>query len=133
MENYIYKLCSLLIINFFAGVYLALRNHFIANNSQINIRSIGQYSDNPNSALQCITDRKPCCFSRDPQLGWWYRPDGTLVHWNRSDVVIYGSRGDNGEVYLNRPNNVTLSSAGRFCCVVPDATDTNQTLCVTIG
>lgn len=118
---------------YFKGAYLALRNQFIANNTQINLRSIGLSSDNPSGALQCITDRKPCCFGQDPMLGWWYKPNGMVVHWNTSDEVLFGSRGDNGEVYLNRPNGVTRIPTGRFCCVIPDATDTNQTLCVIIG
>ena len=118
---------------YFKGAYLALQNQFIANNTQINLRSIGLSSDNPSGALQCITDKKPCCFGQDPMLGWWYKPNGMVVHWNTSDMVLFGSRGDNGEVYLNHPNGVTMIPTGRFCCVIPDATDTNQTLCVIIG
>jgi hypothetical protein len=117
----------------FAGVYLALRNQFIANNTQINIRGIGLSSDNPNGALQCITDRKPCCFSQEPRHGWWYQPDGMLVHLNTYTSGVALHRGDNGEVYLNRPSSASVSPTGRFCCVVPDATNTNQTLCVIIG
>lgn len=122
----------LLIINF-AGVYLALRNQFIANNTQINTRSVGLSSDNPDGAVQCITDRKPCCFSQDPRLGWWYQPDGLLVHWNTSGVVFHRNREDNGEVYLYRSSGATMTPTGQFCCVVPDATNRNQTLCVIIG
>ena len=123
-------------IIYFAGVYLALRKHFIANNTQINIRSIGQYSDNPNSALQCITDRKPCCFN--PKYGEWYLPNGTLVpsRGNRSDseMVFYRSRGDNGQVFLNRiTNDIDNITTGQFCCEVPDTTGVNHTLCVLIG
>ena len=50
-----------------------------------------------------------------------------------SDTVFFRNRGDNGEVYLNRPNNASLTQTGRFCCEVPDATGNNQTLCVIIG
>ena len=50
-----------------------------------------------------------------------------------SDMAFFRSRGDNGEVYLNRPNNASLFQTGQFCCEVPDATNTNQTLCVIIG
>ena len=47
---------------FFSGVYLALRGVHITNNSNINISSIGQTSDNPNGALQCaVTDNPRCC------------------------------------------------------------------------
>ena len=56
-----------------------------------------------------------------------------LVNWNESGVVFYSNREDNGEVYLNRLSGVTISPTGQFCCEVPDATNTNQTLCVIIG
>ena len=125
-------------IIYFAGVYLALRNHFIANNSQINIRSIGQYSDNPNSALQCITDRKPCCYNPRSRYGEWYLPTGTLVprrgYRPDSEMEFYRNRGDNGQVFLNRITNDTDNIiTGQFCCEVPDTTGVNHTLCVLIG
>ena len=105
---------------------------FIANNSNINIRSIGQSSDNPNGALQCITDRIPCCLSQNARLGEWYLPNKELVQGTASTVKFYRSRGDNGEVSLNRPSDI-LSPFGLYCCEVPDATDASQTLCVNIG
>ena len=123
---------------YFAGVYLALRNQlFIANNTQINIRSIGLSSDNPNGALQCITDRKHCCYDLSHRHGEWYLPNGMVVHhqWD-GDVGFYRNRGDNGRVYLNHPtinDTTTMSPTGRFCCEVPDATGVNQTICALIG
>jgi hypothetical protein len=114
-----------------SGVYVALRGAHITNNSNINIRSIGQSSDNPNGALQCITDQLLCC-NRNPRRGEWYQPNGALVQGTTSTTAFYRTRGDNGEVSLNRPSGVE-SPTGRFCCEVPDATNTNQTLCVFIG
>ena len=111
-----------------SGVYLVLRGVFIANNSNSNIRDIG---DSPNGVLQCITDKIPCC-SQNPRRGEWYLPNGALVQGTESSTVFYRNRGDSGEVSLNRPTNVT-SPTGQFCCEVPDVTDTNQTLCVNIG
>ena len=90
-------------------------------------------SDDANNALQCITDEKPCCFSQNPQHGEWYLPNGMLVQGTTSDTAFFRSRGDNGEVYLNRPNNGSLPQTGRFCCEVPDATGSNQALCAIIG
>ena len=103
----------------------------IANNSQVNTRNIGQSSDSPNGALQCITDKTPCC-SQSPRLGEWYLPNGALVQGTTSTTAFYRNREDSGEVSLNRPSDV-MSPTGQFCCEVPDATDTNQTLCVNIG
>ena len=116
-----------------SDVYLALRGVFIANNSQVNIRSIGQSSDSPNGALQCITDRIPCCFSQSSRHGEWYLPNrAALVQGTTSTTAFYRSRGDNGDVSLNRPSDV-MSPNGKYCCEVSDATDTNQILCVNIG
>ena len=115
-----------------SGVYLALRGVFIANNSHINIRNIGQSSDSPNGALQCITDRMPCCSIVPNRFGQWYLPDGHLVPVFTLTTAFYRSRGDNGDVTLNRPSDV-MSPTGQFCCAVPDATDIDQTLCVNIG
>ena len=115
-----------------SGVYLALRDVHINNNSYINIRNIGQSSDNPNGAAKCITDNVHCCLSQNPQLGEWYQPNGALVQGTTSTTAFYRTRGDNGAVSLNRPSGVE-SPTGQFCCEVPDATNTNQTLCVYIG
>ena len=111
--------------NYFAGVYLALRGHFIANNSNINIRSIGQYSD----ALLCITDKssEPDCTFRD-----WYFPNGDLVLEYSSYYFKRGGNINSAAVSLNRYHNV-ISPTGQFCCKVPDATYIIQTLCVIIG
>ena len=114
-----------------SGVYFALRGVHITNNSNINIRNIGQSSDNPNDALQCITDNLRCC-SGDPRCGEWYQPNGALVQGTTSTTAFYRSRGDNGNVSLNRPSDVE-SPTGLFCCEVPDAASNNQTLCVNIG
>ena len=111
------------------GVYLWLRNQFIDQNRILNFTEIGEI---PDSALQCITDRNPCCRNQPATLGEWYLPNGALVQGSTSTTQFYRSRGDNGEVFLNRPSD-TMSPAGRFCCEVPDATDNNQTVCVNIG
>ena len=55
-------------------------------------------ADDPNNALQCITDEKPCCFSQNPQHGEWYLPNVMLVQGTTSDTAFFRSRGDNGEV-----------------------------------
>ena len=115
----------------FSGVYLALRGVHITNNSNIIARNIGQTSDNPNGALQCITDKLRCC-SQNPRLGEWYLPNRELVQGSASTVAFYRNRGNNGEVFLNRPSGVG-SPTGLFCCEVPDAISTNQTLCVIVG
>ena len=117
-------------------MYLVLSGRFIANNSQINIRSIGQSSDNPNSALQCISDRTDSCCSGHERPREWYlqNRNGTVIKSgiHNSTTTFYQSRGDNGEVFLNRPSNAT-SPTGQFCCEIADAANRLQTLCVIIG
>ena len=70
--------------------------------------------------------------SQNPRFGEWYQPNGELVRGTTSTTTFYRTRGDNGEVFLNRASGIE-SPTGLFCCEVPDATDTNQTLCVNIG
>ena len=101
-----------------SGVYLALRGVFIANNSQVNIRIIGQSSDSPIGALQCITDRIPCCATPPNRRGEWYLPNGALVQGTASTTVFYRNRGDNGEVSLNRHSDVIhTESLSDVCCI----------------
>ena len=64
--------------------------------------------------------------------GEWYQPNGELVHGGTLNTVFYRNRGNNGEVSLNRPNDV-MSPTGRFCCEVANAAGTNLTLYVNIG
>ena len=118
-----------------SGIYLWLSGQFIANESSVPINSIGIFDKNTNdpiAALQCITDRNPCCASQNPRLGEWYLPSGEIVQERTSITEFYRNRGDNGGVFLNRPS-VTMSPAGQFCCEVADATSRNQTVCVNIG
>ena len=121
----------MLVLTYSSGVYLALRNVYITNNSNVNIRSIDNTSDNINGALQCITDNLRCC-SQNPGFGERYQPNRTLVQGTTSTTAFYRSRERNREVSLNRPSGVA-SPTGRFCCAVPDVTSTRQTLCVNTG
>ena len=63
-NNIIIHTCIYIIIIFCIGVYLSLKGSVYANNSVIIITEIGAESDPDtatNEALQCITDRRPCC------------------------------------------------------------------------
>ena len=108
------------------GVHLALRGHFIANNSHVNIRSIGQHS---NRALQCITDKSPSgC-----RHGEWLFPNGDGIAYHGSSFYRRGGDMHNTRVMsLNRPPNV-MTPTGQFCCKMLDATFILQTHCVIIG
>ena len=117
------------------GVYLSLRGRHRANNSVVLMAEIGEtvvYAEAAqNNGLQCISDRMPCCrFSY--RVGEWLFPNGTQVNPYYTSK-FYRNRGyDDGTVNLNRPNT-TFSPAGQFCCVLPNALDVFQTLCVYIG
>ena len=116
------------------GVYLSLRGVVYANSSVISITEIGETDrDNPsamNNALQCITDRKSCCRSGS-RAGEWLFPNRTMVSVSGS---FYRNRGpDDGTVNLNRDNTNVMSPTGLFCCVLPDVTNINQTVCADIS
>ena len=99
------------------------------NNSIIPITDIGE----GDSALQCITDRMPCCGSAGNRIGQWLFPDTRNVPDQSSTSSFFQSRGNSdGTVNLNRNDDV-MEPIGLFCCVVPDATGTNQMPCVNVG
>ncbi len=108
------------------GVHLLLNGARYVNNSEILIFEIGQ----DNEALQCVTNKIPCC--RTTRTGQWYYPNGTQVSVKGHSHFFYRDRGNNGTVNLNRFNENITSPTGQFCCVVPDSNDTNQALCVSI-
>ena len=114
-------------------VYLSLKGVVYPNNSVILITEIEQTNTTSNNGLQCITDRRPCCAS-PPRAGEWFFPDnGGMVPNRVSATTFYRNRGDDGTVNLNRLNNDVMMPTGRFCCVVPDATGVNKTLCAIVG
>ena len=68
------------------------------------------------------------------RFGNWYFPDGTTTVPNQSGATsFYRNRGDDGTVNLNRLNAGVMSPTGQFCCVVPDTTGVDQTVCADIG
>ena len=103
------------------------------NNSVILITEVGKTDTSVMNGLQCITDKRPCC-SKPNRTGEWYFPgDGGMVPKLMNAKTFYRNRGDNGAVNLNRLNDSVTMPTGRFCCEIPDATDSNVTLCATIG
>ena len=118
------------------GIYFSFGERFYVNNSIVPITDITN-SVNPvpdaNHVLQCITDRKPCCYTSPNRFGEWYFPDGTQVPVQGNSVTFYRNRGDDGAVNLNRVSYTIMSPTGLFCCVVPDATGVTQKLCANIG
>ena len=99
-----------------------------ANNSLIIVTDIEEGGD----SMKCLTDRRPCC--RRPGIGEWYFPNGTAVPIPYAAATsFYRLRSSEGYVYLNRLNSDITHPVGRFCCVVPDALDVIQTLCINIS
>ena len=115
------------------GVYLSFNGTVYADKSVIQITDIGE--TDPNFGVQCITDRMPCC--RNPQFsaGEWLFPNGSNIPTQESATVFYRDRGNDGSVILNIVSSDTALPllTGLFCCVVPDATDTTQTVCTDIS
>ena len=103
------------------------------NNSVILITEIEQTNDTSNNGLQCITDRRPCCASVGARAGDWFFPNESVVPVQYFTTTFYRNRSDDGTVNLNRLSSDVMMPTGRFCCVVPDATSTDVTLCVLIG
>lgn len=125
--------------NLTVGVYLSLGRRFYRNNSVIPI--IDVIGDGnlvlSDFALQCTTDRRPCCYHPSNRHGEWYFPDGKQIpNYNNakaSNLPFFRNRGDGGTVHLNRVRNSIMSPTGKFCCKVPDAIGVYQTLCAILS
>ena len=116
-------------------MYFSLNEMIFGNNSIISISDIG--NDQNNGALQCITDRKPCC-RNGSDVGEWYFPfpNGSKVPIRFEAETFYRNRGfSDGAVNLHRLNSTVMSPTGLFCCQVPDANNEleMQLLCTYIG
>ena len=115
------------------GIFLSL-NNVPYMNSVIPITVIGETNTTSNTGLQCLTDRRPCCAFPIRQ-GDWFFPDGVAAVPGplQSPTTFYRTRGDDGTVNLNRLSANVMTPTGQFCCMVRDAADTVQTVCVDIG
>ena len=115
------------------GVYISFNGTVHADKSDIQITDIGEAA--PYAGIQCITDRMPCCGNPQFSAGEWRFPNGSNIPTRESAAVFYRDRGDDGTVSLNilSSNTALPLLTGLFCCVVPDATDTTQTVCADIG
>ena len=120
-----------------SGVHLSLKGVVYLNNSFISITEIGQTDTSASpptiNGLQCVTDKRPCCSTRPNRFGEWLFPDGSIIPILGGATTFYRNRGDDGTVNLNRVNSDVMMPTGQFCCVVPDPTDFDQTLCVNTG
>ena len=93
-------------------------------------------NEHENNGLQCITDKPDCC--RVGRIGEWYFPDRTRVpilgYASNRATTFFRNRGDNdNSVNLNRVSSDVMSPTGQFCCMVPDSTNTDQTVCANIS
>ena len=118
------------------GIYLSLGGRIYSNNSIIPITDIigrGTSAVPSDNALQCITDKKPCCYEVPNRHGEWYYPDGSQILYQsyaiEADLPFFRNRGDDGTVNLNRVNSRIMFTTGKFCCVVPNSIGVYQTLC----
>ena len=106
----------------------------LPSNRVICVTDIGT-SELSHQYLVCTSDRMPCC--RDPpQYGEWKFPNGSqVIHIDdhKEAVAFHRNRDNIGHVNLYRVSSDITSPTGRFCCEIPDATDTNHTLCVDIS
>ena len=119
-------------------MYLSLGSTDITtNNTEINIRDIGEDYYDGLPSLTCHTDLKNCCRNRDTggQGGWgeWYYPFGTMVPNQAAGEGFYRVRNAPQVVRLaRRTANRPLSPTGSYCCLIP-TTRGNMTLCANLG
>ena len=111
-------------------MYFSLRSSYVNKNSNIPIIDIGEGDC---GALLCYTDLIECCRDNGTQLntqGQWIYPNGSTVGAMSDGQDFYVDRGSS-VVRLNRRRNAT-STTGMFCCVIPDATFRDKTICTNV-
>ena len=122
-----------MVLYHYPGKYLYFNGTVYANNSIILISKLVETGLEVahNQGLQCITDRKPCCRNN----GEWLFPNRTSVPIQDRARSFYKSSGNNGNVSLNllRSNKLLPLLTGTFCCIVPDANNLMDALCIEIS
>ena len=113
-------MCTNAAVLYAAGVHFSLRGTEIANNSFVDIDSIG--SDDT-GALLCHTDNPNCCNSteslNDSVIANWYFDNGTayeqITATDKSDTYFVSNRGEHVIKLLanHNPKN-TVSVTGDF-------------------
>lgn len=89
-------------------------------------------------ALICKTNKSDCCAAYHNRHGEWYYPSGSQVKTegaNRS-TLFYRDRTDDGEVRLNKRNNIMQVITGTYSCEIPESDDNcgiTQRLYVNLG
>ncbi len=116
------------------GVLIALGGRLYSNNSVVFIEDIGDDVRNntalfQGNALNCITDKTPCCESQGNVSGHWFFPNGSIVSTDSSNEVFI-SRGDNPAVKLKYQGGVF--EPGIYRCQVPDQQNVMQNVYVGI-
>ena len=91
--------------------------------------SIAEVGEGEN-ALICKTNKRDCCAVTDKRFGEFYYPNGVKVPIKRYGHGFYRNRGYR-EVRLNRKIKEGIQSpTGVYCCVVLDACEVEQKICI---
>ena len=114
---------------------MSLHGVDIANNSYVNVNDIGVED---HDALLCHTDNQNCCTNMIGQrrAGDWYSPNGTTVANMGYNVYMghssYFFRSRGTQTVLLRRESYP-SETGKFCCEVPNAYNSIQSICANVG
>ena len=129
---------------FIPGISLSLRGIPIANNSYVDVDSIGS---NENGALICCTDMTDCCTSTlspgGVEIGHWYTPGGDNLEALDIPIEPMASgmgemmpslviRGQSLVLLIQVVKLVTIVDLGQFYCEVPDAKGETQRVYVNL-
>ena len=108
------------------GINLLWKGVQYPNNSLLNIEVIGESEQ----ALICQTEKRPCCRTPPYRFGEWYYPNDSIVPIMGVGAPFYRDRSDEGLIRLHRRSSHNATDpTGLFCCELPDANNTNHTLC----
>ena len=133
-----FRLC-LSLICIVPSVYLSLGStDYVVNNSQIDIKSIGESHD---QVLVCHTNSTACCRGQDDPStvtgsGEWLFPNGAAVipiqHVTELDTDLFYRSRHQQLIRLHRRGDVSMPT-GSYCCLIPVATRGEMTFCLDLG
>ena len=108
----------------FPYVSFGLTGPALANNSYVNISTVGSELDNSDSVV-CHSDLMTCCSnSQGPHHGNWSFPNGTLLPFSGPGVTIYLGRG--AQIAIIRHTTATGPTGIYRCRIATIAVHSNS-------
>ena len=111
------------------GVHFELKGTVYNHGDSVLMTKIGT----DENALLCKTNNESCCNKENNRAGKFFYPNNVEVRIKKESPEFYRDRGEQ-VVRLNRRMDLEEDTLPRgwYCCVVPDACDVQQRICINL-